>query len=345
MSKTDPGRFFEDFRLGETLIHATPTTLGEGERALYAALYPVRHAIFCSDAVARACGLPRAPLDSLLGFHAAFGATVPDVSLNAVANLGYAECRLMRPLYPGDEVRARSEVIGLRQLSNGKAGVVWVRSTAEDAEGRPVMEWARWVMVRKRDPEAPAPETVAPKLATEVAPEALMVPDGLDFSGWDAALAGDGWRWDDYAVGERIDHVDGATVQEAEHMMATRLWRNPARVHFDARQREDGRPLVYGGHVMSLARGLSWNGLAGAGLVVAINGGTHAAPCFAGDTVYARTEVLAKAETANPSVGALRLRLHAVKDRRPGLDDLVGEDGKPAEGVLLDLDYWALAPR
>jgi 2-methylfumaryl-CoA hydratase len=116
-------------------------------------------------------------------------------------------------------------------------------------------------------------------------------------------------------------------------------------VHFDVTAREDGRPLVYGGHVISLARALSFNGLANAGLMVAINGGTHAAPCFAGDTVHAWSEVLDRAETALPSVGALRLRLVATTEREGWRRPLKGEDGKYAPGVLLDLDYWALIPR
>jgi 2-methylfumaryl-CoA hydratase len=200
-------------------------------------------------------------------------------------------------------------------------------------------------MVRKDDLNAPAPEPLMPELAPAVAPADLAVPEGLDFSAYDFALAGEPWRWGDYAPGERIDHVDGVTVQEAEHMMATRLWQNTSKVHFNVEAREDGRLLVYGGHVISLARALSFNGLANAGLMVAINGGAHAAPCFAGDTVYAWSEVLDRAETEVPSVGALRLRLVATKDplgwRRP----LRGEDGKHAPDVLLDLDYWALIPR
>jgi 2-methylfumaryl-CoA hydratase len=207
------------------------------------------------------------------------------------------------------------------------------------------MTWARWVMVRKRDPDAPAPVPHVPNLPGAVEPEALVVPEGLDFTRHDDTLSGEPHRWDDYAVGEIIDHVDGITVQEAEHMMATRLWQNTAKVHFNVQARDDGRPLIYGGHVISLARALSFNGLANAHLMVAINGGAHVAPCFAGDTVYARSEVLAKAETRNPTVGAIRLQLMAVKDRPAGTGSLKGADGKYAEGVLLDLDYWALIPR
>lgn len=345
MEKTNAGNFFEDFRLGQVLTHATPRTLGEGERSANMALYPDRFALSSSDAFARSCGLPRAPLSDLIGFHVAFGKTVPDVSRNAIANLGYAECRFLRPLYPGDEIRSTSQVIGLKQNSNGKSGVVWVRSTATDAEGRPAITWVRWVMVRKRDESAPAPDPVAPALADAVDAADLAVPAGLDFSGYDFALAGEPWRWGDYAVGEKIDHVDATTIQETEHMLATRLWQNTSQVHFSRMIRDDGKLLIYGGHVISLARALSFNGLANAQMIVAINAGSHVAPCFAGDTLFAWSEVLDKAETPVPSVGALRLRLVAVKDRPAADFPLRGADGKYAPGVLLDLDYWALIPR
>ncbi len=341
--KTNPGRFFEDYRLGETITHAVPRTLSGGERALYHALYPARHALYSSDAFARACGLPAAPLDDLIAFHTVFGKTVPDISLNAVANLGYAQGRWLLPVWPGDTIRSESTVIGLKENSNGASGVVWVRTVGFNQQGAAVLDYVRWVMVRKRDRTAPAPFPHVPDLAHVVDPASLVVPSRLDFRTYDFALAGEPHRWGDYQIGERIDHVDGVTVEEAEHMLATRLWQNTAKVHFDRTQREDGRRLIYGGHVLSLARALSFNGLANAQMIVALNGGTHANPCFAGDTVRAWSEVLDRAETAAPGVGALRLRLVAVRDGAAPFA-LRGADGKYHADVLLDLDYWALMP-
>jgi 2-methylfumaryl-CoA hydratase len=343
MSKTNPGRFFEDFTLGQVIEHATPRTVTEGDRALYGAIYPTRFALPSSAAFAASVGLDPHPVEELVAFHIAFGKTVPDVSINAVANLGYAECRFHRPVVPGDTLSARSEVIGLKQNSNGRTGVVYVRSTATNHRGEVVLDWVRWVMVNKRDPEAPAPETHLPELAPAVAAGDLVKPAGLSFAAYDFAAAGEPHRHGDYVVGERIDHVDGVTLTDAEHMMATRLWQNTAKVHFNTDARPDGRRLVYGGHVISLARALSFNGLANAQLVAAINAGSHVAPAYAGDTVHAWSEVLDTAEV-DASVGALRLRLVATKGRDESMT-LRGEDGKYAEGVLLDLDYWALVPR
>jgi len=340
--KTNPGRFFEDYRVGMVLDHAVPRTVGQGERALYHALYPARHALYSSDTFAQACGLAASPLDDMIAFHTVFGKTVPDVSLNAVANLGYAEGRWHRPVWAGDTLRSSSEVIGLKQNSNGKTGVVYVRTTGTNQHGDTVLDYVRSVMVRKGDPDAAAPDAVVPELAKVVDPASLHIPQGLDFSAYDFAQAGEPHRWGDYAVGETIDHVDGVTVEEAEHMMATRLWQNTAKVHFDTSARPDGRRLIYGGHVISMARALSFNGLANAQMVVGLNAGAHANPCLAGDTVRAWTEVLDKAETSAPGVGALRLRLVATKGGAPFA--LRGEDGKYLPTVLLDLDYWALIP-
>ena len=343
MTKTNPGNFFEDFELGQVIEHATPRTVTDGDRGVYGAIYPTRFALPSSGEFASQSGLDRPPVEELIGFHIAFGKTVPDVSLNAVANLGYAECRFHRPVLTGDTLRTSSEVIGLKQNSNGKTGVVYVRSTATNQRDEVAIEWARWVMVHKRNVDAPAPETSIPTLADALTADQLMMPHGLDFTGYDFAAAGEPHRWGDYEVGEKIDHVDGVTLSEAEHMMATRLWQNTAKVHFNTEAREDGRRLIYGGHVISMARALSFNGLANAQLVAAINSGAHANPAFAGDTVYAWSEVLDKAETSAPGVGALRLRLVATKGRDESMT-LRGENNKYAPGVLLDLDLWALAP-
>ena len=339
--KTNAGRFFEDYAIGDVITHVVPRTLSGGERALYHALYPARSALHSSDEFARACGLRQSPFEDLIVFHTVFGKSVPDISRNAVANLGYAEGRFLAPVWPGDTLHAQSEVIGLKENSNGASGVVWVRTLGVNQHGDPVLSFVRWVMVRKRDRQSPAPMAVVPELARAVNPADLVVPEGLDFTRYNTAEAGEAHRFDDYTIGEVIDHIDGETLDEAGHMLATRLWQNTAKVHFDATQREDGKRLIYGGHVISLARALSFNGLANAPIIAAINAGAHANPCFSGDTLRAWSEVLDKAPTAAPGVGALRLRLVATKG---AAGDLRDEAGKYRAEVLLDLDYWAFVP-
>ena len=349
-TKTNPGNFFEDFRFGQVITHATPRTVTDGDVALYTSLYGPRFAVQSSDAFARAIGYPQAPVDDLLAFHVVFGKTVPDISLNAIANLGYAGGRFLVPVYPGDTLSTVSEVIGLKENSNRETGTVYVRSTGRNQKGEVVLEYARWVMVRKRDKDAPAPEPIVPKLADRVDPADIgrAVPR-LNMAKYDLALAGSPYCWGDYEAGERIDHVDGMTLKEAEHQMATRLYQNTAKVHFNQHTEAKGRfgkRIVYGGVMISLARALSFNGLANAFHIAAINGGRHVAPLFAGDTVYAWSEILEKAELAGRTdVGALRTRLVAVKNQDCAAFPLRRDGGDYADGVILDLDIWVVLPR
>jgi len=345
--KTNAGNFFEDFRIGQHLVHAPPRTVTTGEVALYTALFGSRFAVNSSDPFAQSLGLPRAPLDSMLVFHLVFGRTVPDISLNAIANLGYAGGVFGVPVYPGDTLVSDSRVIGCKANKDGRTGNVYVRSTGVNQHGQTVLDYRRWVMVRKRDPASASPETVVPELPESVPVAELHCPYTLAPGSYDIARAGTSFLWDDYAVGERIDHVDGMTIEEAEHMLATRLYQNTAKVHFNQHVEREGRfgkRIVYGGHVISLARALSYNGLANALNVAAIHGGRHSAPSFAGDTIYAWSEVLAKdALPGRSDIGVLRIRTVATKDRAcpdfPGLDVAAAD---PA--VVLDLDYSVLMP-
>jgi len=344
--KTSAGNFFEDFRLGQKLAHATPRTLGAGDAALYTALYGSRFALQSSDTFARTLGYPRSPLDDLLVFHTVFGKTVADISLNAVANLGYAQGRFLKPVFPGTTLSAASEVIGLKENSNRQTGVVYVRTDGFDETGDKALTYVRWVMVRKRDGDAAVGEAHVPKLTDRVSPDGLIAPRA-DFGAFDCAASGATHLWDDYQPGEKIDHVDGVTVEEAEHMLATRLYQNTARVHFNQFSEGKGRfgrRLVYGGHVISIARALSFNGLANAVSIAAINGGRHVNPLFAGDTVFAWSQVLDKAELRK-DCGALRLRLVAAKNLPCTEFPDKGAEGQYPENVVLDFDFWALMPR
>jgi len=349
-TKSNIGNFFEDFSLGQIIRHATPRTVTTGDSAFYTALYLPRFAVQSSRAFAQAIGYKEAPIDDVLVFHFVLGKTVPDVSLNAIANLGYADLKFLAPVYPGDTLTATSEVIGLKENSNKETGVVYVRSTGKNQHGEVVLDYARWVMVKKRDKHAPVGPEVVPDLPRSVAPADLgkAVPP-LNVAAYDRVLAGSPYFWGDYEKGEKIDHIDGMTVEEAEHQLATRLYQNNSKVHFNQYYEAQGRfgkRIIYGGHVISLARALSFNGLANAFHIAAINGGRHVNPLFSGGTVFAWSEVLDKAEIPGRSdIGALRLRLVAAKDKPCAEFPLTGADGKPDPAVLLDLDYWAVMPR
>lgn len=385
MPKVSIGRFYEDFTMGERLLHAIPRTLHGGDIALYIALTGDRSPLASSTELARSLGFVREVIPDLLVFHIVFGKSVADVSHNATANLGYADVRFLRPVYPGDTLVAESEVIGLREVSSGEAGVVYVRTRGMNQKGQDVVSFVRWVMVPKRGrarpgatpgvadksgphdrsalhtavgaltgaPAAPDPKATVPALPSVVTVDRIPVPETMNLQRFpDLAWAfGGRAQWADYEVGERLDHPDAMTIEEADHVQATRLYHNSAQVHFDARGMADsrfGRRLVYGGHVISVAMALARNGLQTALKVAAWNGGVHVAPTHGGDTLRAFTEVVERAELpGRVDAGALRLRITAAKNissaELPELQPLLSGTKDPR--IVLELDYWALFPR
>lgn len=354
-SKSTQGNFFEDFRLGQRFVHAPARTLTVGDAALYKAIYGARFALQSSEPFAKALGFETTPFDDLLVFHMVFGMTVSDISLNAIANLGYAQLRFGKRLTPGATLSAFTEVIGLKSNSDGKTGIVYVRTEGFDGMDDLAVSFVRWVMVRRRDTAAGLPAVSVPELEDVVSPTTLVAPEEAHFERIKPVELGTALCWDDYAIGEKIDHIDGTTIEDAEHMMAARLYHNTARVHFNQFAESKGRfgkRIVYGGHVISIARALSYNGLPLALALAAINGGRHVGPVFAGDTIFAWSEVLDKQPIPNANepffdrkdCGALRLRLVATKNL-PCADfpDRTGD--KYPENIVLDLDYWAILPR
>ena len=355
-SKDRHGNFFEDFRLNQVIRHGTPRTLTEGDGSVYMALTGSRYAAHSASTAAKHLGYASRPLDDLLVFNVAFGKTVPDISLNAVANLGYAELRFLAPVFAGDTLRCESVVIGLKENSSRKTGVVYVRSTCYDQTDSAVLSWVRWVMVHKRRPETEMKDSRVPDLATAIAPDQLVVHARLRsreaLEDWCEATACND-LWDAYQPGERINHPQGMTIEEADHMSAARLYQNNARPHFDAlamKKSHVERRLVYGGHVMSVCRALAYDGLENVLGILAINAGSHVSPTVAGDTLYAYSEVIEKWKLPGRSdVGALRLRLIGLKNTPPADVPAARLEGSPKSAhhpaVVLDIDYTVLMPR
>ena len=341
---TNVGRFFEDYAVGDIINYATPRTLTEADASLYTSIYPTRFALQSSKEFAKSCGLQDRPLDDLIVFHTVFGKTVPDISINAVANLGYAEGRFFSTVFSGDTLSVLSEVIGLKQNSNGKTGIVYVKTKGQNSSGETILEYKRWVMVKKRFVGVQDMPSNLPSLKTSLDGSELNIPEKLDFTKYDTNAAGSKKSFNDYQVGELIDHIDGNTICEADHLFATRLWQNNSRVHFDINAREDKKRLIYGGHIISLVRALSFNGLENAQMIVGINGGTHANPAFAEDTIYCWSEVLDKIKSNEQNNSALRLRSVGTKEKNHNMK-VKNDDGRYLPNVVLDFDYWVLVPK
>lgn len=348
MSKVHPGNFFEDFSIGARFKHAAPRTLTEGDRSLYIGLTGARAVVNTATTNAEKLGFRRRPLDDLLVFNTAFGKTVADISLQARGNLGYADVRFLEHVYDGDTLTVESTVIGLKENSNGATGVVYVQSVARNQHDVVVLSWIRWVMVSKKDPSTPCPISIVPETPASVASSDLASKSFGPEVRFASQLTGRAAVWNDYEVGERLDHILGVTLYQSDHSIATRLYQNNARGHFDG-VLMDGKPLIYGGHIMSTCAAIAYDGLENALGLLAINGGTHVAPTFSGDTVRCATMVLEKIDTGSKHVGALRLRTVAAKNIHESSEitfpALLGGRARHEASVVLDLDYTVALPK
>lgn len=335
MNKGSQTNIFEDFSLGQEFICPTPRILTHADRVAYI--------MFTGDRTPRFCD-SNGLVHPLIVFHTVLGQTVRQISLNAQANLGYAELLWRKPVVVGDEIRTSARVIGLKENSNQKTGIVYVATTAMNQRDEVVLEYVRWVMVKKNRESATRylHEPATPTLA------ALVSADRLPSHSLDQCSPGQSgghFVFEDYHVGERLFHMDGMTVNASDHMSFTRLYQNSARVHFDGVMM-NGKPLVYGGLPISIGYAQSFNGLENRLGIAAINSGTHANPTNAGDTLYSFTDVLERADSS-PRAGALRLRLVVVKNAPPHSLDAFHIKTTNREGrevynsdVVLDLDYW-----
>lgn len=347
-SKINTGNYFEDFKIGQKIIHPLPRTITDGDVSLYIAFTGSRFALHSSDVLAQEFGYEKKPLDDLLMFHLTFGKSVQDISLNAIANLGYAEVSFPNPVFVGDTVRLETEIIGLKENSNGKSGVVYVHSIGYNQNGLEVLNLKRWVMVHKRNKGEMSGINEVPSFAatTPIAKE-VNIPVAKNI---DTNATGGSFFFEDYEVGERLNHIEGITVDDSDHTLATKLYQNNAKVHFNDHMMKStpmGERLMYGGHVISMARTISFNGLQNAQWIYAINAGSHCNPTYAGDTIYAYSEVLEKIKLeGRDDIGLLRLRTVALKNTTPqAIESAKGEDGKYLPNVVLDLDYTVVIPK
>ena len=352
--KYSRGNYFEDLFIGREMIHATPRTITEGDQSFYIALTSAMYPLFCNAEFARSIGFKRELINDLLTFHIVFGNSVPDISLNAIANLGYGNMKFGVPVYPGDTITTTSTVIGQKESSAGDTGVTWVHTKGINQHNQEVLSFVRWVLMNKKDPQIITSIDSVPEVIESIPSEQLYIPEELDLSGFDSIFTGGQWFWEDYEIGERIHHVEGVAIEEAESQMAARLYQNTARAHFNAHALTNsrfGKRVIYGGHIISIAKALSFNGFENVLKILSFNSGSHTNPSFAGDTIYAWTDVKDKITLLREDVGALRLNLIAVKNLDPLEEEISIRVNRPNgksihhENIVLDLDYTVLIPR
>ena len=265
-------------------------------------------------------------------------------------------CGSCGPVYPGDTLVAESEVIGLREVSSGEAGVVYVRTRGTNQKGQEVLSFVRWVMVPKRDKDAGEGREQRAAAARGRHAGSAAGARGDEPAAVPAISRGRSARrraWDDYDVGERLDHPDAMTIEEADHVQATRLYHNTAQVHFDARAAM-AESRVRQAHRLRRSRDQRRDG-AGAERPAAPRSGSRrgtaartsrrrsrATRCARSPRSSSAPRCPAAATSARCGSGCRRSRT-SPPPSSPAVPPLLSGTKEPR--IVLELDYWALFPR
>ncbi len=145
------GRFFEDFEVGDVYEHPLGKTVTTTDNMWFTLLTQNTAPIHVDHAYAAQTEFGRPLVDSTFTIALVTGQSVTDVSQNVMANLGWDEVRLSAPVFEGDTIYSRSEVLEARESkSRPNAGVVTVKTTGHNQDGRVVITFKRTILVYKR---------------------------------------------------------------------------------------------------------------------------------------------------------------------------------------------------
>jgi len=315
------GNHLEDFRLGQTFRHKGGKTVTEGLFTAFTEFTMTTNPLSKNARYARAYGYEGLVVPPGLTMLVAFSQTVEDVSENARANLEYIDMRFGAPVYAGDTIEVETKVLGVKpSSSNPKLGVVHVQSMARKSVGERneavVMTWQRKVQVWKRDESKRVDEG---EIEPDEVPCELWLPSlqpARDYASM-AHLSSHDTYFEDFEPGTRIEHWRGRTMT-TEHIHLTAILDNTSQVHcnqhmidLNPKQYVGGKLIIFGGIPFTLCLGLSCPDVHDNSLGdVVYKTGRHTAPLFAGDTVFAATEILGKHELpGRPDLGVLSTRL------------------------------------
>jgi 2-methylfumaryl-CoA hydratase len=295
------GNFLEDFRIGEVLRHKVGKTVNEGLVNAFTEFSMSTNPLHKNRRYAQAYGFRDTILPPGLVMAVVFSQSVEDISENARANLEYVDMRFGAPVHIGDTIESTSLVLGVTPSTRDPSlGVVHVQTTGRNQHDDVVLTYERKVQVWKHDNNA---EVV--KASTDAPP----VPCELVLPPYDAALPYRTLRhlsnadtyFEDFTPGDIIEHSRGRTMT-SEHIALTAMLDNTSQVHCNQHMIDQnperyvgGQLIIFGGIPFQLCLGLSSPDVADNSLGdIVYKTGRHSAPLFAGDTVFASTEITGK---------------------------------------------------
>jgi 2-methylfumaryl-CoA hydratase len=321
---TKHGRFLEEFRPGDVYRHRRGKTITEGLFAIFTDVVFTTNSLSKNRRYAQAYGFRDLVAPPGLVMNVVFSQSVEDVSENGRANLEYIDMRFGAPVCVGDTIEAESLVLGVKASSRERdRGVVHVQTTGWNQQGEVVLTYQRKVQVWKGGPDAPVAEGEVPAREVEAT---LVVPAYDPGRGYRtlAHLTSDDTYFENFHAGDVLEHYRGRVIT-TDHIMLTGMLDNTSQVHSNQwmiDQQPDrylgGQLIVYGGIPFALCLGLASPDVGDNALGdVRYTTGRHTAPSFAGDTVFATTEVRALRDfPARPDLGILDTVLRGHKFAR-----------------------------
>lgn len=316
------GNFLEDFKVGEVLRHKVGKTLNEGLFNAFTEFAMTTNPLSKNKRYAERYGFRGLVAPPGLVMAIVFSQSVEDISENARANLEYINMRFGVPVYVGDTIEVSSLVLGVRpSRSQNDLGVVHVQTTGKNQDGQTVLTYERKVQVWKGSPATEVAEAsldAVPQVACE-----LWLPPydrSRDYASLAHLTSADTY-FEDFVPGNTIEHWRGRVVT-SEHVALTAMLDNTSQVHCNQHMIDQdpgkylgGQLIVFGGIPFNLCLGLSCPDIADNALAdIVYPTGKHTAPIFAGDTVFASTEIRGKRDLpGRPDLGILTTTLRGHK--------------------------------
>jgi 2-methylfumaryl-CoA hydratase len=315
------GNFLEDFRAGQVFRHKVGKTVTEGLFNAFTEYDMTTNPLSKNRRYAEHYGFRSLLVPPGLVMNIVFSQSVEDISENARANLEYIKMRFGVPVYIGDTIEVASVVLGIKPSGREPdRGVVHVQTTGRNQHDEVVLTYERKVQVWKRDVAAHV-QDAAVEAVPPVACE-LQLPaydSGRRYEEL-AHLSSSDTYFENFTPGDVIEHSRGRMIT-TEHVALTAILDNTSQVHCNQylidQQPEKylgGQLVVYGGIPFNLCLGLSCPDVADNALAdLLYASGRHTSPLFAGDTVFAATEIRDKRDypgRADLGIVATTLRGH-----------------------------------
>jgi 2-methylfumaryl-CoA hydratase len=314
------GRYLDELDPGQVFEHPRGFTFDTGNMLDFARTYMQTNPLYLNAQYARAHGFADLPASPQMVFNVTLSLGVQNDSEKAIANLGYYQVQFLRPVYPGDTLRAFTKVLERKDRGPDKPGIGRIRTVGVNQDNEVVLQYERKIMVGwrgERLPTTPAP-AVTVDFPGEQSPEVELPLNGEAIA---TGLTGPNTYFEDFAPGDIIVHANGRTITE-EHMALTYMVGNSHPLHFDRifssglSGKMSGEPIVYGGLVFAWLDGLASRDVSEHAVwELGFTEGYHTQPAFAGDTVGALSRILAVADApGTEAYGIVTMQLIGVKN-------------------------------